>query len=167
MDLGKPGRLGSEVPCCAARVVLCHALVTVPTVVSRKCAVCGGQRGVGQRRRYEGTWRVRISETKGRVGVVCACTGPASGLDWGVGTYIYFINTSKASVPPGALYMRLSSGDMSDCRIDWRISITVARCTSYWIVKPRSAQFSNGVCLCACASGLRGEARALGVPYPK
>lgn len=41
--------------------------------------------------------------------------------------YMYFIKTSRASVPPGALYIRLRIGDMSDCRIDWRISITTAR----------------------------------------
>jgi hypothetical protein len=40
---------------------------------------------------------------------------------------MYFISTSRASVPPGAPYRRLSIGDMSDCRMDWRISMTVAR----------------------------------------
>lgn len=49
--------------------------------------------------------------------------------------YMYFISTSSASVPPGALYIRLSIGDMSDCRIDCRISITVARWVSYQTVK--------------------------------
>jgi hypothetical protein len=44
---------------------------------------------------------------------------------------MYFIRTSNAAVPPGALYIRLSIGDMSDCRMDWRISITVARWVSY------------------------------------
>jgi hypothetical protein len=44
---------------------------------------------------------------------------------------MYFINTSSASVPPGAPYMRLSMGDMSDARIDWRISMTAPRWTSY------------------------------------
>lgn len=44
---------------------------------------------------------------------------------------MYFIRTSNASVPPGALYNRLSIGDMSDARIDWRISITTARYASY------------------------------------
>jgi hypothetical protein len=48
-----------------------------------------------------------------------------------VATYMYFINTSNASVPPGAPYMRLSIGDMSDARIDWRISMTAPRWTSY------------------------------------
>lgn len=55
-----------------------------------------------------------------------------------VRTYIYFINTSSASVPPGALYIRLSIGDMSDCRIDWRISMTVASDNSYDVVRPIS-----------------------------
>jgi hypothetical protein len=40
---------------------------------------------------------------------------------------MYFINTSNASVPPGALYIRLSIGDMSDWRMDCRISITIAK----------------------------------------
>lgn len=40
------------------------------------------------------------------------------GLDWGSGSYIYFMSTSNASVPPGALYMRLNMGDMSACRMD-------------------------------------------------
>jgi hypothetical protein len=44
---------------------------------------------------------------------------------------MYFIRTSNAAVPPGALYIRLSIGDMSDWRMDWRISITVARWVSY------------------------------------
>jgi hypothetical protein len=55
-----------------------------------------------------------------------------------VRTYIYFINTSSASVPPGALYIRLSIGDMSACRIDWRISMTVARDSSCSVVRPVS-----------------------------
>jgi hypothetical protein len=51
---------------------------------------------------------------------------------------MYFIKTSSASVPPGALYTRLSIGDMSDCRMDCRISMTVARWTSCMEVKPVS-----------------------------
>lgn len=46
-------------------------------------------------------------------------------------TYMYFMSTSKASVPPGALYIRPNIGDMSAWRMDWRISMTVARWTSY------------------------------------
>jgi hypothetical protein len=45
------------------------------------------------------------------------------------------MRTSSASVPPWAVYRRLSIGDMSDCRIDCRISITAARWTSYVVVK--------------------------------
>jgi hypothetical protein len=52
---------------------------------------------------------------------------------------MYFMSTSKASVPPGALYMRPNMGDISDCRMDWSISMTVARWISYWPVKPPSA----------------------------
>jgi hypothetical protein len=48
---------------------------------------------------------------------------------------MYFIRTSSDSVPPWALYMRLSIGDMSDCRIDWRISMTAARYASYSVVE--------------------------------
>jgi hypothetical protein len=54
-------------------------------------------------------------------------------------------------VPPGALYMRLSIGDISDCRIDWRISITVARCMSYRTVKLELALPSRHVYSCAMA----------------
>lgn len=46
-------------------------------------------------------------------------------------TYMYFISTSRTSVPPSDSYMRFSIGDISDCRIDWSISITVASCISY------------------------------------
>lgn len=49
---------------------------------------------------------------------------------------MYFIRTSNASVPPGAPYIRLSIGDMSDARMDCRISMTVAR----W------ASWSSGAC---------------------
>lgn len=58
-------------------------------------------------------------------------------------TYMYFIRTSNASVPPGALYNRLSIGDMSDCRIDWRISITVARYASYVTARQVSLLLCN------------------------
>jgi hypothetical protein len=51
---------------------------------------------------------------------------------------MYFIRTSNASVPPEALYTRLSIGDISDCRMDWRISMTAARWISYRAVKPVS-----------------------------
>jgi len=43
---------------------------------------------------------------------------------------MYFIRTSNASVPPGAPYIRLSIGDMSDWRMDCRISMTTERWTS-------------------------------------
>ena len=46
-------------------------------------------------------------------------------------TYRYFIKTSSASTPPSEAYILLSTGDISDCLIDWRISTTVARWTSY------------------------------------
>lgn len=56
------------------------------------------------------------------------------GVDWPAGsdgaTYMYFISTSRASVPPGALYSRVSIGDMSACRMDCRISMTMARYVS-------------------------------------
>jgi hypothetical protein len=56
---------------------------------------------------------------------------------------MYFIRTSKASVPPGALYTRLSIGDMSDCRMDCRISMTAARWISYRMVKPVSLLYAR------------------------
>ncbi len=46
-------------------------------------------------------------------------------------TYKYFMSTSTDSAPPSDLYIRPSIGDISDCLIDWRISTTVAKWTSY------------------------------------
>jgi hypothetical protein len=60
-----------------------------------------------------------------------------------VTTYMYFMRTSNASVPPGALYTRPSIGDISDARIDCKISMTAARWSSYRLVKPVSL-----LCLC-------------------
>lgn len=72
---------------------------------------------------------------------------------------MYFMRTSKVSVPPGALYRRLSIGDMSDCRIDCRISITAARCTSYSAVEQVSLISHPLTCARCQSSSWCSEAR--------
>jgi hypothetical protein len=79
----------------------------------------------------------------------------------GATTYMYFIKTSNASVPPGAPYMRLSIGDMSDWRMDWRISITAARWTSC-VVRPVSL-----VSLSLSRCNVCGRDPVVGSPTPE
>lgn len=59
-------------------------------------------------------------------------------------TYRYFIKTSRTSTPPSDSYILLSMGDISDCLRDWRISTTVARCTSYPVAS-MSLPWLNGL----------------------
>jgi hypothetical protein len=73
---------------------------------------------------------------------------------WAGGAYIYFMSTSSASVPPGELYIWLNIGDMSAWRMDWRISMTVAKWTSCGVVRHKSAQCPL-LCACARAGALR------------
>jgi hypothetical protein len=94
------------------------------------------------------------STGKRRSGGVCP--------DWAA-TYMYFISTSSASVPPGALYSRLNIGDMSAWRIDWRISMTVARWTSYRWRSHKSALFP----LCVLVRGRERSVPVAGSPMPK
>jgi len=64
---------------------------------------------------------LRLGGRKTGLVMVCVCV---------LCTYRYFISVSRTSEPPSDLYIRLKMGDISDCRMDWRISITVARCVS-------------------------------------
>lgn len=111
VDLGETGRLWGDVPCCAHRARLSHALV------SRLARLAGSSHiecSVGQKGAHGSP------PSKRRSKIVCR-SGCKSGA------YIYFIRTSNASGPPGELYIRLSIGDISAWRMDWRISMTVAR----------------------------------------
>jgi hypothetical protein len=72
---------------------------------------------------------------------------------------MYFIRTSTASVPPGEVYIRLSIGDMSDCRIDCRISITAAR----WVSCGANVSVMSVPFHCAARPGHREPESAVAV----
>jgi hypothetical protein len=132
--------LGRDVACGTRCGGLGHSFVSLGHPVSQICPWC----------QHETMDRSQA--------VTCQTKGHAKGDGNGIvsvlvgGAYIYFMSTSSASVPPGELYIWLNIGDISAWRMDWRISVTVAKWTSCGVVRHKSAQSPF---LCACARQAR------------